>query len=348
MLNRSVSLHRSWPAWARPVLTACLLSVSCAHAMSAYYVGNSLTDNIDYGGVAAMMEAEDVDFSWGRHMIPGAPLDWLWDHNTEGFCEPSCPPTALPTMRWDHLTLQVCVRHLDSDAESIKKYVDLAVQGNPAVQAYIYVIWPDVSFGDYTTQWNREYVPGSWDNSERTADYFYQLLARVREDIDYVAPIRLVPVGFVMYELEQRMKAGEVPGYATVHELYADNVHLANTGEYVAGLTMFTTLTGIDPRGKAVPAQYGSIDQGLVAAIQNVVWDVLTAMSDETGVQEATATVPAQRRPQALARYGRARQLRFLLNGATAPSAAHPIYSRLPQSSAVLVDRDGCHVSIVR
>lgn len=171
-----------------------LFCATVSSAMSAYYVGNSLTDNIDYGGVAAMAEAESIDFTWGRHMIPGAPLEWLWDNNTSGFCEPSCPPTALPGMSWDHLTLQVCVRHLDSDAENIKNYIDLAVQGNPSVRAYIYVIWPDISFGDYTTQWDRDYVPGSWDNSERTADYFHQLLARVREDVTYVPAIRLVPV----------------------------------------------------------------------------------------------------------------------------------------------------------
>ncbi len=74
MLNRPVFSHCLWPAWARPALAACLLSVSGAQAMTAYYVGNSLTDNIDYAGVAAMMEAEDIDFSWGRHVRPGAPL----------------------------------------------------------------------------------------------------------------------------------------------------------------------------------------------------------------------------------------------------------------------------------
>lgn len=271
-------------AWLRMAAAVCLVSLVPARSMSVYYVGNSLTDNIHYGGVAAMMEESGVDFTWGRQMIPGAPLEWLWDHRTEGFCEPSCPPEALPNMSWDHLTLQVCVRHLDSDAENIKNYVDLAKQGNPEVQAYIYVIWPDQSFGDYATQWDREYVPGSWDNSERTADYFYQLLARVRKDIPDVKPIRLVPVGFVMYELEQRMKNGSVPGYSTVHQLYADNVHLANTGEYVAGLTMFTVLSGTDPRGEPVPEAYGSIEQALVSAIQNTVWDVVTDMGGETGV----------------------------------------------------------------
>ena len=59
----------------------------------------------------------------------------------------------------------------------------------------------------------------------------------------------MVPVGHVLHELNQRMKAGEVPGYKTVWELYKDGIHLNNVGSYVVGCTFFATLYKENPKG---------------------------------------------------------------------------------------------------
>ena len=84
-------------------------------------------------------------------------------------------------------------------------------------------------------------------------------------------PIRMVPVGDVLYELDKRMEQGQVPGYTDIIELYSDGIHFTNAGSYIVGLTFFTTLYKDDPNGLPVPTQYGtSITAPQAAAFQDV------------------------------------------------------------------------------
>ncbi|MBD3243343.1 MAG: hypothetical protein GF331_22325 [Chitinivibrionales bacterium] len=258
------------------VVLACVFGVG---AESAYYIGNSLTDNINYAGVEKMAENAGIDFEYGRLMIPGAPLGWLWGERTTGFCQPSCPDDALTNMDWDIMTMQVGQWGLNAEAEAATNYINLAKGRNPDIQAYIYATWPDKPWGDYSWCWERS-MTESWC----TADWFEHIIAKVRNDVPDVKPVCLVPSGHVMYELEQRMKQAAIAGHSTVHDFYNDACHLNNVGSYITGCTMFATICKKDPRGSAVPSEYGSIDGALVQAIQDAVWKVLTEMSDVTGV----------------------------------------------------------------
>ena len=62
----------------------------------------------------------------------------------------------------------------------------------------------------------------------------------------------MVPVGHVMYGLNQWMKAGKVPGYTDIKQLFADGIHLNNVGSYVVGCTYFATLYKQSPAGIAL------------------------------------------------------------------------------------------------
>ena len=79
--------------WKR-LLAACALVVLATpvHAgeertLRVYYVGNSVTDTIRYGSLAKLAESRGHTLTWGRDMIPGAPLSWLWEHPKDGFQE---------------------------------------------------------------------------------------------------------------------------------------------------------------------------------------------------------------------------------------------------------------------
>ena len=98
----------------------------------------------------------------------------------------------------------------------------------------------------------------------------------------------MVPVGHVMYELNQRMKAGKVPGYTDIKQLFADGIHLNNVGSYVVGCTYFATLYKQNPKGLP-SAPYKVEDAKVAAAIQDVVWKVVS--TDElAGVKGAVET----------------------------------------------------------
>jgi len=260
----------------------CVCTPASAETFSVYFVGNSVTDQINYGGLDAMAEAQGHTHLWGRDMIPGAPLEWLWNHPADGFQEPpyGLYPNALPNYEWDAISLQPFDRLLDNDVNYAGRFIDLALS-NPAnadCQFYIYSRWPRKNSDgtlDYDALWLREYT-GGWDNTNETRDYFETLTYALRDKYPALAkPILMVPAGDVLYELNQRMKAGQVPGFTDVCDVYADGIHFNNIGQYVVGTTYYATLYKEDPAGLAVPPDYGTIVPAVVAQIQDAVWDVV-------------------------------------------------------------------------
>ena len=247
-------------------------------ALRVYFVGNSVTDTINYAGLTELAKSRGYTQVWGRHMIPGAPLQWIWEHPKDGFQEPPFGhyPDALAKFQWDVLSLQPFDRHLedkDGDIAMAKNFIDLALPKSPELQVYVYARWPRQGKEDFDTTWVKKYT-GGWDNTNETKDYFERLTLELRKAYPKLK-INMVPVGHVMYELNQQMKAGKVPGYKDIHELFADGIHLNNVGSYVVGCTYFATLYKQNPKGLP-SAPYKVEDAKMAAAIQDVVWKVVS------------------------------------------------------------------------
>ena len=94
----------------------------------------------------------------------------------------------------------------------------------------------------------------------------------------------MVPVGDVLLELDGRMRAGKVPGFSDIAQVYVDGIHFNNVGSYVVGTTFYATLFRDDPRGLTAepynerldPAKDRQIDEKLALAIQDAVWSVVS------------------------------------------------------------------------
>ena len=107
-----------------------------AKFLRVYFVGNSVTDTINYGALAELAKSRGYQQVWGRHMIPGAPLQWIWQHPKDGFQEQPFGhyPNALAKHQWDVLSLQPFDRHLegnDGDLTMAKNFIDLALPKSP-------------------------------------------------------------------------------------------------------------------------------------------------------------------------------------------------------------------------
>ena len=299
---------------------ASLAPAATTNTLRVYFIGNSVTDTVRYGELAKLAAARDVKLDWGRTMIPGAPLEWIYTHANDGFRqEPYGTWTnALNNFAWDAVSLQPFDRHLHAknkegkdlgDAALIREFAELAARKNPDVQIYIYARWPRVTSGgkgvpfdkndydpskpgsgndlskvdDFTARWEAKYS-GGWDNSNEGRDYFDTLLREVRKEASFLKkrPL-LVPVGQVMNELHQQMKAGRVPGYMSIYQLYKDGIHLNEAGSYLVGCTYFATLLKQSPVGLPT-APYGQIDPALAETIQQAVWKIV-ASHPEVGVK---------------------------------------------------------------
>ena len=289
--------------------------------LRVYHIGNSVTDTIHYKSLQQMARDNGDTYVFGRHMIPGAPLQFIWDRPTTGFKENPFGyyPTALKDYQWDVITLQPFDRQLDSrdgfgDLPHAKKFIDLALPKSPDVQVYVYQRWPrrkekekkNPSAGyedfDYEKQWLRKYNAGKWDGSNETRDYFERLTRALRAAYpDMEHPVLMVPVGDVLLELDKRAKAGKVPGLEGVEEFYADGIHFNNVGAFVVGTTFYSTMFRRDPRGSdAGPYGRGKSDKDreitreFAKAVQEVVWDVV---SDHplSGVKAGEATTATEK-----------------------------------------------------
>jgi hypothetical protein len=263
-----------------------LLANVAAHSeetLRVYHVGNSVTDTINYNGLRQLAESRGHKYVFGRHMIPGAPLSWIWGHPNEGFTEEPFGyyPKALPNYEWDVLTLQPFDRHLDDDDGDLataKNYIDLALRKSPNLRVYIYSRWPrreeDGSL-DFEKKWVRTYT-GGWDGTEETKDYFEKLTFELRKAYPKLQDrIFLVPVGDVLYELNQRIKAGQVPGYTSITQVYADGIHFNDVGSYIVGSTFYTTLYKENPKGLTA-SPYKVNNPQLVSILNDAVWKVVS------------------------------------------------------------------------
>lgn len=315
----------------RPILTAVLVTVATATmsqrsavaadspgALKVYHIGNSVTDTLNFTGLGQLAAQKQKSYTHGRHIIPGAPLEWIWNHPTDGFSQqPSgLYPNALPKFTWDAVTLQPFDRRLPSDRDYIKRFVNLAQQhaANADTQFYVYSRWPrreaikDVDGKvtgyrplDYAAKWNGKYT-GGFDGTEETRDYFETVLKAVNEDIPGLKkPALMVPVGDVLYEMDKRLKAGQIPGLTgDVNILYGDGIHFGNLGSFVVGATFYATLYKDSPVGLTVPAawqtinasyttggnfdlpgmadnpDYVNVSPAAITAIEQTIWDVVS------------------------------------------------------------------------
>jgi len=320
------STHRH--GWHRVVNAACdamknwvcivllLVFVSDASAdersetLRVYFIGNSVTDTIRYESFAKLAESRDQSIVWGRHMIPGAPLEWIHSHADSGFMQEPFGhyPKALGDFVWDAVSVQPFDRQLHSkdaegdrgDVEMIRDFAERAAKRNPNVQIYIYARWPRITAGgkglefdkndydptkpgsgadlstadSYAQRFDAKYT-GGWDATNETRDYFDQLLAEVRKVTPLLKkPPQLVPVGEVMFRLDEKMRAGDVPGYTSIYQLYRDGIHLGELGSYLVGCTFFATMTHQSPLG--LPTEpYGILEPVVAEAVQKTVWEVV-------------------------------------------------------------------------
>lgn len=293
-------------------------SPSSVKPLRAYFIGNSVTDTLNYRAFAKSVQGAGHELVWGRQMIPGSPLFLLWRHAEEkpndcGFTEKPFGGSvqALREFPWDVVTLQPFDRLLaNPDAQNAdeqgdvlysQKYLDLLWQRSPEAQVYIYARWPRMQIkgkgvqydkdaydkpaagktadwaqvDPYEQRWLAKYT-GGWDGGNETADYF-ETLTRILRRVNPQArrPVLMIPVGHVMLELDRQMRAGELPGYKGIYDVYKDAIHLTGTGGYIVGCTFYATLYRKNPA--QFPAEpYGVTDARVVTAIKETVWKVVS------------------------------------------------------------------------
>jgi len=120
---------------------------------------------------------------------------------------------------------------------------------------------------DYGALWTAPYRPepgdpASVDNSH-SRDYVDQLMTRLAERFPELAAedrLRLIPNGEVLYALDQKARAGELPGVSNIGFFSRDGLHIrAGLPRYTIAATVFAVMFERHP-GELDAAIYNDID----------------------------------------------------------------------------------------
>ncbi|MBC8105835.1 MAG: hypothetical protein H7Z14_04540 [Anaerolineae bacterium] len=289
-------------AFTRLVLPLLLVTVVASSesfgartTLRTYFVGNSLTELVNEPALKNYAAARGNTLNYGKNLRWGASLEYMWQ-NPADVSATQTPYngylTAFANYQWDAISLQPFGRPMNGangDRTNMANFINMAQINSPNAQFYLYEQWPQKATDgtlDFDAAWNAQYTGGD-DETIRTRDYYEDLTNVLRQDFSELPKsILLVPAGDVMYELNQRMKNGQVPGYSSINEFYSDNIHLNEVGSYMLSMTFYATMFKESPVG--LPYNSSVISDPLVAAqIQDAAWDVVST-NPLAGVPEPT------------------------------------------------------------
>jgi len=262
------------------VLCASILQ---AKTVRVFFVGNSVTDGINYTALDQICESRGDTHTWGRCMTPGAPLGYLWNNGC-GFTEAPFGDfnSALTGYTWDFLSLQPYDWTIDEDVDACKNYINLAKRRSPGLKALIFMRVPRkgedthiLTGEDWNELWESPHT-GGWNINCESRDFYEQLCTRLRSQVSGIAGVYIAPAGEVMYELNKKMLAGQVQGFSSILDIYSDGVHLNGNGSYINGCTYYAVMYGESPQGLPY-APYGVTDASYAALVQTVAWQVVTS-----------------------------------------------------------------------
>ena len=250
-------------------MTLCILAL-CSSAFGqgvrVFHIGNSHTASTLQPGLEPMAHAENYpDHSWDNHNIPGAPIDWLWNHPPNG---DGARGTLDVAPGFDVLTLQSYNKTDQDEIDSCINFTGLALDGNPNARVIMFTIWPGST--------------ADWDNPEEGRSEAWP--EQVKAAIEAAHPgtdVAVAPTSLVIRELGGMADAGELPGATSRFDFFSDGGHLNDLGAYAICLTFFNMIYGEDPVGvtphdwASTPDIFDGISRETAEAIQPIIRDIV-------------------------------------------------------------------------
>lgn len=257
-------------------------------AISAYFVGNSLTNGtlnwlVDDVRPYVMLaqQAGHLVQPLGWHIKCGSSLLSIFENPGDVCVDPAGSvgnfTEALPAGEWDYLVVQPYPGPGSTLATDIHVITELAQMVSGDATLMVFTGWPSIN--GFFEAWN---APGPINDESPTVHsraYFDTLVRRLEDALD--REVALIPTGEVLYRMQAGLASVDVPGISDLADLYSDDEHLGQPGNWLAGVTAASVMTGADPGVfyKPIEPAYGDDSEfsteytGLVRA---VVEDVLS------------------------------------------------------------------------
>ena len=187
-------------------------------------------------------------------IINGAPLRYNWDESASA--EGVDAREVLPQGGITDLILTEAIpleNHLKwSDTEIYAQaFAGLAEAANPEVRIFVQETWHSLKSGtgvavEYDDKDDIPWRTRIDEDLPAWEGIVDQIRAGKRSP---AAQVGLIPAGQAMARLSDEIAAGRVPGLTGIAQVFADDIHLNDTGHYFVAMVQYATLTGLDPLG---------------------------------------------------------------------------------------------------
>jgi|GEM_PF-6428486 len=285
------------------------LLISHAQERNPFYIGHSLVNHNMPVMVQAMATDAGKITHHDRQIGIGAPLHINYNNPADAQGTPYT--NAFPNGNYNTLVITEAVplqNHLSwSDtyqyANDFYTYAKNNNNGQP-IRFYIYETWHCTNSG----------LPAgcSYDNTANSNTPWHPRLqvdfplwsgivdhVRIQNPLD--TQIWMIPGGQAFYDLTTEINAGNVPGINNFTDLFSDDIHLTNAGNYFIACVMYATIYRESPAGltTAINNQWGVPFTNMpttaqAAVMQQVAWNTVSNLSTWTGVSSALPRIELQ------------------------------------------------------
>lgn len=239
-----------------------LLASSVFNAKSqtnnTFFLGHSLI-NFNVPNIVDKLSIESFEtFSYDANIGNGASLNWHWNNPTTG--EGDQWDLTLPNGGYENFIITEAVPLKNQlNFTDTYRYADslyaFAAQYSPNVQYYMYETWHCINSGNGSTAGSGG-TPCDWD-PESTIDW----RSRLDLDLSYWESIAdsinlihsnemlIIPCGQAMARLADSIAIGAIPGLSSIFDLFVDEHHLDDRGNYFVACVVYSVIHGVSPEG---------------------------------------------------------------------------------------------------
>jgi|GEM_PF-860139 len=255
---------------------------------SVFFVGHSLINTIMPYMMGKMATSLKYNHSFAYQIINGANLKYNWSNSGKGQGKDARKEIA--TGKYDTLVITEAVP-LDNHTkwsgtnDYAGRFYDLAVKNNKKAQVYLYETWHCINSG----------TPKGckWDNGAKVA-----WRTRLKQDIkkwqgivDAVnkkhagkgPKMLLIPAGQALGNLVDAIQAKKVPGFTRKEQLFADDIHMNDAGNFFIALVHLAVIYKQNPAGVStnIKGQWGQSFKTPSAqaakVMAKIAWDTVRA-----------------------------------------------------------------------
>lgn len=288
-----------------------ILSIN-AQNRNPFYIGHSLVNFNMPAMVQGMALNAGKATNYGSQIANGSPLHI--NYNNYATAQGTPYPNAFPSGNYNSLIITEAVPlqpHLtwsntNQFANNFYNYAKNNNNGNP-IKFYVYETWHCKNSGIPQPGPNSQYGC-EWDNTANSSTLWHprllldfplwtSIVSHVHNQNPTDNQIWMVPVGQALHNLTTQINLGNVPGISSFTNLFLDDIHLTNAGNYFVACVMYATIYGETPVGltQNLNDMWGTPFTNMPTnaqklIMQQVAWQTVTNLSSWTGVSSVLSS----------------------------------------------------------